>query len=240
MNYLINISYDGKNYYGWASQPNVPTVSKIIERAASEILGEKIKAHSSGRTDRYVHALSLPVLLRSKDRGITPEDLMNNMNKILPNDIKVLSSKVVEDNFQVRYDVKGKKYKYLTNVKGEGDSNYYNNLTWPFDFDLFKKTAQKFVGTKDFASFTGKEKYNDYIRTVNSINVWMDEDILVFEIVGVGFLRYMIRNIVGLVFAHNRGKVSDKELDDLFNNPIKGKAHYKAVGSGLYLVEVYY
>lgn len=239
MHYLLKVSYDGSNYYGWAKQPNVPTISSTIEDATKKVFGKKYLALSSGRTDRYVHALEMPVLL--KGEAVLPiEEAKERLNEELPKDIRVNEIELVDKEFQVRFHAKSKHYRYLTNIKGEGDANYYNNLLNPLNFDKLKEASKSFIGTKDFASFTGQTSYQSYVRTVDSIEVKLDGDILIIDIKGVGFMRYMVRNIVGALFAHNRGKVSDEEFNDYFTNPTRGKAHYKAVGAGLYLVKVYY
>ncbi len=237
--YLLKISYDGSNYYGWAKQPDVPTVWGELNKAVEKIFDKPMHIFASGRTDRYVHALALPVLLRGDD-SLEQEEVMNKLNELLPADIRVNEIEMVEKEFQVRFDTKGKKYRYLIDLSCTKDQNYYKHHGYEFDLELFEKWSKKFIGTRDFASFTGKEKYLDYHRTINDIIVKQENDLVTFEIVGEGFMRYMVRNIVGALLAHNRGQVSDEELNDWLENPSKGKAHYKAEGAGLYLVEVYY
>ncbi len=238
--YLLKVSYEGKNYYGWAKQPDAPTVWGEINKVVKQIFpGKKMHILASGRTDRYVHALALPVLLRG-DSSVPMDEVQSRMNELLPLDIRVNEIEMVDDNFQVRFDAKGKKYRYLIDLSGTEDKDYYKHHTFEFDMDKFVKWSKKFIGTKDFASFTGKEKYIDYTRTINDITITREGDIVTFEIIGEGFMRYMVRNIVGALLAHNKGKVPDEELQDWLDAPEKGKAHYKAEGSGLYLVEVYY
>lgn len=237
--YLLKISYDGRNYYGWAKQPNVPTVWGEIDKVVKQLFDKKMHVLASGRTDRFVHALSLPVLLRGDD-SLDKDFLFEKMNELLPNDIRVKEIKMVNNDFQVRFDTKGKKYRYLIDLSCQRDSNYYCHHPYEFNLKKFIKWSKKFIGTKNFASFTGKEKYLDYTRTINDILVTKENDLIKFEIIGEGFMRYMVRNIVGALLAHNRGQIDDETLNDWLNNPEKGKSHYKAVGSALYLVEVYY
>ncbi|NQX83205.1 MAG: tRNA pseudouridine(38-40) synthase TruA [Mycoplasmataceae bacterium] len=239
MRYLLWISYDGKNYYGWAKQPLVPTVSGTLEKATKEVFGKILQISSSSRTDRYVHALSLPVLLRG-NYSMPMKEVKDKMNGILPKDIRINKIEIVDNDFQVRYHAKEKKYRYLVNLKGEGDKNYYGNHNWPFDLKKIKEYSKILIGKKNFSSFTGSEIYQTYIRTINSISFKLEGDILIFEIIGKGFMRFMVRNIIGSLLAHNRGAISDEEFQDLINHPEKGKSHYKAYGAGLYLVEVYY
>ncbi len=239
--YLLKISYDGSKYYGWAKQPDVPTVWGAINDVVKEIFGKDKRMHilASGRTDRYVHALALPVLIRGDD-SLDKDFVFEQLNEKLPMDIRVKSIEVVDDSFQVRFDTKGKKYRYLIDLTCTKDTNYYKHHPYKFDLKKFNKWSEKFIGTKNFASFTGKEKYLDYTRTINSIETKVEDGLVTFEIVGEGFMRYMVRNIVGALLAHNRGQIDDGTLKDWLNNPSKGRAHYKAEGGALYLVEVYY
>ncbi|BDU67498.1 MAG: tRNA pseudouridine synthase A [Candidatus Tyloplasma litorale] len=238
--YLLKISYDGSNYYGWAKQPgSIPTIQGTIEKVCQEIFDKKINVFASGRTDRYVHAISLPVLLRGDD-SLSTKKVIKKLNKKLPNDIRVHEIQLVDKKFQVRFDTKGKKYKYIIKLNSNEKSHYWMPYNYEFDFEKFINSTKKFIGEKNFASFTGKEKYHSYVRKINDIQVYINGDFLIVDIIGEGFMRYMVRNIIGTLLTYNRNKITNQEFDDLFKNPLKGKSHYKAPGSGLYLVEVYY
>lgn len=239
MNYLLKISYDGKDYYGFEMQPNVPTIRGTLIDAVKKVFDNTMHVFASGRTDRYVHALSLPVLLRGEDT-LETSVVLERMNGVLPMSIRVLSCEKVENNFHVRFNAIGKTYRYLVDLKGDKDENYYGKHTYPLDVDKLKVWANKFIGEKNFASFTAKENYETFIRKITNIEIKVKNNVLIFEITGEGFMRFMVRNIVGALLAHNRNQITDDELNDWLINPSKGKAHYKANGSGLYLVEVFY
>lgn len=239
MNYLLKISYDGKDFYGFEVQPNVPTIRGTLIDAVKKVFDNEIHVFASGRTDRYVHALSLPVLLRGDDT-LSSDEVLNKMNAALPISIRILSCEKVNKDFHVRFGAQGKKYRYLVDLKGDKDDNYFGKHPYQIDLDKLRVWSKKFIGEKNFASFTAKENYETFIRKITDINVSIENDILKFEITGDGFMRFMVRNIVGSLLAHNRGQITNEELSDWINNPEKGKSHYKAVGSGLYLVEVYY
>ncbi len=241
MQYLLKISYEGTNYYGWARQSNVPSVCETIENATRKVFGKKLQVISSGRTDRYVHALELPVLLRG-DNSLPIDLVKTQMNLNLPLDIRVNEIVLVDNKFLVRYDAKSKKYRYLIDLEGDKNQNHYWQWLYNnFDFDKLLNASKLFIGEKNFASFTAKENYESFIRDIRDISITrLNNNVISIEITGVGFMRFMVRNIVGVLMHHNRNKISDSELIDLIDNPEKGKAHYKAPGSGLYLVEVYY
>ena len=239
MQYLIKISYIGTNYYGWAPQKNVPTISETIQEATKKVFNKKLQVFSSGRTDRYVHAIALPVLLKG-DVSIPVDVVMTNMNKHLPEDIRVNDISLVDDEFQVRFGAKTKKYRYLIDLGGKKDQNHYFRWTYPFNLSKFKKMSEKLIGTRNFASFTARENYVSFFRTINSIDISLDGDVVIVDVIGEGFMRFMVRNIVGGLLSNNRGVISDEEFNDWLFLPEKGKVHYKAPGSGLYLVEVCY
>lgn len=221
------------------SSKNFPTILSELEKVTKTIFKKNMKIRSSGRTDRYVHSLSLPVLIFG-DESIDKDTLMILMNKELPKDIRVNKIEMVNNNFEVRFNTKYKIYKYLTNLKGEGDSDYFNNHTYPFNLSKLIKCSELFIGKKDFASFTAKSGYINTFRTIMNIDISVENDVLTILIKGDGFMRFMVRNIVGILLAHNRGAITDEEVNDLFINPQIGKSHYKARGSGLYLVDVFY
>ncbi len=102
------------------------------------------------------------------------------------------------------------------------------------------QAIELFIGKKNYASFTGTTEYDDYVREVTKIEIVKQDDLIVFKVAGTGFMRYMVRNIVGTLLAYSRGNYSYQDLEDLFNNPEKGKSHYKAPGCGLYLEKVIY
>ncbi len=237
--YLLKISYDGSKYYGWAKQPNFPSVWQEVYDATKKIFGKPLQVLASGRTDRYVHALSLPVLLRGDD-SLDKDFVFEQLNEIMPEHVRVHHIEMVDKDFQVRFDAKGKKYRYLIDLSCTRDKDYYKHYHYEFDLEKFVKWSKLFIGTRNFASFTSRENYQDFTRTINDIQIKQEGDLVTFEIIGKGFMRYMVRNIVGGLLAHNRGQVDDEKLMDWLENPEKGKAHYKAEGSGLYLVEVYY
>ncbi|NOQ50284.1 MAG: tRNA pseudouridine(38-40) synthase TruA [Mycoplasmataceae bacterium] len=238
--YWGKISYDGSYFYGWAIQPSVRTVSGELIFNANKFLNESVKITGAGRTDRYVHALKQEFTIEIKNQKLNKRGLIKKWNEI-PG-LEVLSLKKVADDFDVRRGKNNKTYYYLVNNKKNYDaklnSNYQFNYYFKIDFDKLNKQAQKLVGTKDFASFTAKENYKSTIRTVRSIIVEQNGYYISFTVEGPAFMRFMIRNLVGALLANNRDVLSDLEFDELLLNPKKGKAHYKAPGSGLYLIKI--
>lgn len=241
--YLLKIKYDGKDFYGWAKQPNIPTVQGELEKLFMKYCNVKnCEVFASGRTDRYVHVLiqyltlELPIEL-NKTLIQTACKKINLEN----NQIKLTYLRRVASNFFILNEVANKTYLYKiklaygTRIKSD---DYYFYYPYQFNLQLARKTSQLFLGTKNFASFTGKEDYQNYHRTISAITITKYSDVVKIYITGQGFMRFQVRNIVGALLAHNRGNYTDEELEDLFKNPKRGKAHYKVPGSGLYLYNV--
>lgn len=244
---LLNLSYDGTNFSGFAKQPGMRTVQGVLENYSQKYFWANSKIEGSGRTDRYVHALNQFVTIElNPNYEIKKSDLkaFKNLINAVFQDLKIKKISFVDSNFSARFSVKEKVYLYKINTKkskkAEKLKNYQYNYYQKFDFEKFKNDLKIFKGKKNFASFTGKEEYKSYIREITDIKVYKKKSIIYIEITGKGFMRYMIRNIIGSVLAKNRNKYSENDFFDLFKNPIRGKNHYKAPGSGLYLKSIKY
>lgn len=244
---LLNISYDGTNFSGFAKQPKMRTIQGVLEDYSQKYFWANAKIEGSGRTDRYVHALNQFVTIEiNPNYEVKKSDLkeFKNLINAVFNDLKIKKIKFVDPNFSVRFLLKEKTYLYKINTKktkkAEKLENYQYNYYQKLDFDKFKNDLKIFIGKKNFASFTAKEEYKSYVREIANIKVYKKRSIIYIEITGKGFMRYMIRNIIGATLAKNRNKYSENDFLDLFKNPARGKNHYKAPGSGLYLKSVKY
>ncbi len=247
MNYLIKLSYDGNHYYGWAKQPNLVTVQGTIEKKLEKLFGEKISIHASGRTDRFVHAINQYFSFQTK-KSIPLEGIKNFLNGERENFlIKDVSQ--VEDQFHARFSAIDKTYQYklLKDFDEENEiflKNYFLLYHRNLDFNLIEWAMNEIIGEHDFMSFSAKEDYDNTTRKIHNFVYKTVETTLgqqiIFEITGSGFLRYMVRNIIGSIIALNESIISKEEFVDLIKNPQKGKSHFKAKGSALYLYNVSY
>ncbi|BDV03430.1 MAG: tRNA pseudouridine synthase A [Candidatus Hepatoplasma scabrum] len=244
---LLNLSYDGTNFLGWAKQPNVRTIQGVLEEYSKKYFWAETKIEGSGRTDRYVHALNqIATIEFDSNYKVQKTDLkrFKNLINVIFKDLKIKKIQFVDNSFSPRFNAKKKTYLYKINTKknrcAERNKNYQYNYYQKIDFKQFKNDLQKFIGKQNFASFTGKEEYQSYFREILSIKAYRKRSKIYVEVTGNGFMRFMVRNIIGAVLARNRNKYSEKEFNDLFLNPVRGKNHYKAPGSGLYLKSVNY
>lgn len=242
MRYLAIVQYDGTNFAGWQVQPDSRSVEEEIEKVLSKVLNTPIKIYGSGRTDAKVHALGQTFHFDSKP--IEDIDKFKySINKMLPEDIHIVSLKQVDENFHARFSVKDKTYLYLLNT-GEYDlfnRNFTNQYLRELDFKKMKEASKLFIGKHNFQNFTTKEEDKDnFIRIINSFDIVMNGNVISFTINGNGFMRYMVRMIVGTLIEVGLGKLSIDEVKDYLDSPIRKQAPFKASPEGLFLLKVNY
>lgn len=245
MRLLCVVSYKGTNYQGWQKQIDTPTVQGTIEKVLSQILNTEINIYASGRTDAGVHA-EKQYFHFDIAKDIDIDRLRYSANCLLPKDICITSIKPVADDFHARYSAKGKTYTYLIRF---GERNAFNfeyeaNIPYDIDINLLSKVLKQFEGTHDFKDFTSKEEDDDqFVRTIFSVETRHIPEANQFLITfnGNGFMRYMIRDMVGAALA----VAARKEKEDFISHHLSDKKEreiisYKAPAEGLYLVDVNY
>jgi tRNA pseudouridine38-40 synthase len=207
----------------------------------SKILDEKIRVEGSSRTDAYVHAIEHVFSFKTKNTSLKPSKLLSILNLTKPSDIKFISIKKVNDKFHARFSSKFKIYEYVINLGKENvfNNNYVYNYQYPIKLPLLKKVSKLFIGQHDFRSFSRSELENT-IRTIQYIKFKKHDDKLIISIKGDGFLRNMVRMIIGSLLDVNENKKNIQDINKLLINPIKGSAISKAPARGLYLKKVIY
>ena len=243
MRYLIEFSYDGSNFNGFQKQPNKRTIQEELERALKEVNNNKeVKLVATGRTDRKVHALK-QYAHADIDVNITEYKLKRALNTKLPEDIHVISTKTVDKDFNARYQVKEKTYKYLINL-GEYnpiERNYIFQYNHSLDIDSIKDAIKVFEGEHDFRAFVteNKEKEN-CIRTITKTSIKENNNILEITFTGNGFLKYQVRNMVGILIRIGENKLTTKKLKEILNSKDRTKSGKTAPPEGLYLIDIKY
>lgn len=243
MRFLITFSYDGTNFNGYQRQEGLRTIQEEMEKALKYINGGKYTTlNSSGRTDKGVHALCAKAHV-DMDVVITPYKLMRAMNSNLPSDIHVISTEIVSDDFHARYMVKEKEYQYKLNM-GEYnpiERNYVYQYCKKLDVNLMQEAIKYFLGTHSFKSFTpNKDKRENYIRTINYVNVSEKNNIITFTFRGDGFIKYQIRNMVGYLIKVGEGKKKGSDIPRILEKEDRRMASITAHSEGLYLTNVKY
>lgn len=243
MRILAIVQYDGTNYSGWQVQPSSASIQSTIEDAFKKILSREIKIYGSGRTDTGVHAQGQTFHF-DLDENLDLEKLRYSLNSVLPSDIRLLSFKEVSEDFHARHSAKSKTYQYILNL---GEKNVFTNkyeeqFNKPLNIDEIRKAAQVFEGKHCFQNFTTKEEDQDnFIRTINCINVeFTSEKRLIIRFNGDGFMRYMIRFLVGTLIQVGIGKLSVSDIEYLLTKKERLPVSYKASAKGLSLEEVIY
>lgn len=241
---LILIQFLGTNYCGWQFQPNLKTIQGEVQNAIYKVLGENVEVHSSGRTDAGVHALAMPAHFDTNTR-IIPNNIYKAINAYLPDDIKILSSRQVNQDFHARFDVKEKTYEYhfyISNVPLPYFQTTQAQISEPFDFDLAKSCLDYFLGTHDWKGFcSAKTQTLSTVRTIFKINLSKKSlNQFVLSVTGDGFLYNMVRIIAGTIIAVGQGKINVQDIPKIIESGERTKAGKTAQAVGLVLKNVKY
>lgn len=246
MRYFIKFSYDGSAYCGFQTQPRKKTIQEELEKALEIINNhQKTRIHASGRTDKGVHALGQTAHF-DLDIEITEHKLKRALNSNLPSDIHIISTKKVDKNFHARYMVKTKKYQYILNL-GEYnpiERNYVYQYNYKLDTKAMKKALHYLKGTHDFRAFvTENSDKENCIRTITKSSLYYDRtnsEKIVIEFEGTGFLRYQVRNMVGILLKVGQNKIPPQKVKEILESKNRQKNGVTAPSEGLYLAEVKY
>lgn len=248
-NILLELEYVGTNYFGFQIQNNnkkgetVATIQKELEDALEKLFRRKIKIIYASRTDRGVHA-KMQVVNFYVNTTIPLLNIKKALNSFLPPDIKIKKIKSVGHGFHSRYSVRTKIYRYVILNKKEADVFSYN-LSWHISekLDLVRmvKSTKFLVGEKDFSLFVkGASCYKNRVRKITNISIKKRGCFVFIDIEGVGFMRYMVRNMVKFIVDVGLKKVLIKDIKDIVNGKMKYNLRIPAPASGLYLYRIKY
>ena len=235
-------SYKGTNYYGWQKQVGFVSVQSKIEEVLSQIYDAPITITGSGRTDAGVHAFR-QYFHFDTDKEIDLNQLAYSLNKMLPDDIKIISFEKVADDFHARYSAKKKIYQYRIVLKNKDPLLYDQAWVYPMDFDfvLFVQALKKFEGVHNYQDFTSKEEdENGFVREIYEIKMQKMNDEILVLFIGNGFMRYQIRNMIGSAVAIANKKEDISFIDNHLDSKVRDIISYKSPACGLYLMDVLY
>lgn len=253
--YQAKIQYCGANYYGMQWQKNHPTIAGELIKALEKLSPGHQKVIAASRTDRRVHALDQLIRLEI-ERSIPAENLQRALNQILPNDIYVKSVAEAESSFHPIKESKSKEYIYLFQLGRSGLNPFYSPyMHWvdeQIDLDLAQSIAQKLVGVHDFQNFycTGSEVHST-VREIFSFELlnfqqlrdynlpFIHKRTYGFKIHGSGFLKQMVRLLVGAVWAAGLGKIKPTSIEAYLDQKRDDKLSPTIPGNGLYLVKTF-
>ena len=253
-NVLIKIEYDGTNFSGWQIQPSARTVQGEIEHVLKYIADEDVHIHGTSRTDAGVHALGQCATFEWNS-NMPVEKLPEVMNRRFgaggtgrsgaPGDIRILSAEVMPECFHARYSCKGKTYRYIIDKSGD---IFKRNVAFQYpeadtlNLDVIREAASYIVGTHDFKCFetAGGTPRETTVRTVSALEISEDDESVIIEVTGDGFLYNMVRIIVGTLVEVGICKRTPESVRDAIDSKDRSNAGFTAPPQGLYLKEIYF
>jgi tRNA pseudouridine38-40 synthase len=235
----ITLAYDGTDYHGWQVQPALATIQGTLQDVLGEIEGQPVHVDGSGRTDAGVHALA-QVAAFSLWNPIPLENLKRAMNRLLPGAIRVFAVEEEDAAFNPRYDARAKTYEYRI-FRGEVcppfERRYVYHYPYPLDLVRLLDAAPLFAGEHDFSAFAAADDRDreggSKVRTIFSSRAEIAGDRLLYRVRGSGFLKHMVRNLVGTILEIGKGNLAADSFQAL-------KAGRTAPARGLFLVDVEY
>jgi tRNA pseudouridine38-40 synthase len=243
-NIKLLIEYDGTNYLGWQVQAKGLTIQGVIEEKLTLLTGEKISLIGSGRTDAGVHALGQVASFKTKSR-MAVRTLQKALNSLLPPDITILRAEEADEAFHARKSATRKAYEYRIlnrEIRSAFQREYAWHIPQPLDVGKMKEAAEILVGVHDFSSFRSVgTPTKTAIRTLLRAD-WKRHrgGFLCFEIEANGFLKQMVRAIVGTLVDVGKGKITVEEFRKVLEARDRKKAGPTAPGRGLFLKRVKY
>jgi tRNA pseudouridine38-40 synthase len=244
-NIKLILEYDGTNYHGWQSQigSGMPTIQDVLEQALNTLTSESIKTVSSGRTDAGVHALGHVANFKS-ECSIPSQAWAPALNHILPNDIRVLLSEEVPEDFHARFSAQGKIYQYRI-LNRRSPSALYRNYSWHMNKRLnlknMRSAAACLVGKHDFSAFRSSEcGAKTPVRTLKTLTIKKSGEFVEILLEADAFLMHMARNIVGTLVEVGLNRRPVEEVKRILLSRDRNKAGRSAPSCGLYLYRVFY
>jgi tRNA pseudouridine38-40 synthase len=240
---VLWIEYDGSEFHGWQFQPGLRTVQEEIEAALGKMCGEDIRVIASGRTDAGVHALGQVAHFNTRAK-ISPKKFRLGLNSILERDVAILDCREAVEKFHAQYDALRKTYRYHILTR-RPPSALRRTRAWhhrrALDAERMRSGAAHLIGEHDFASFCPERvEVSTTVRRLDRLDVIEEGDEVRIEAEASGFLRFMVRNIVGTLAEVGCGERSPEEMGEILEARDRNRAGLRAPGHGLFLVRVDY
>ena len=250
-NFKITLQYDGTRYNGWQRLGDTDnTIQEKLETTLGRILNQEIEVFGSGRTDAGVHALaqtaSFHVDESRLDRYIPglPDYIMEEANRYLPQDIRITGIEKVGDRFHARLNSKVKTYEYRIDngpVARVFERKYLTRIEDPIDIEKLRQAAEYFVGEHDFMAFCANKHFKkSSVRTIYSIDIRKEDGIIYIRVKGSGFLRNMVRIIVGTMVDCACGRFDMETIPQVMETRDRANAAPTAPPEGLFLIGAEY
>ncbi|MCM3719785.1 tRNA pseudouridine(38-40) synthase TruA [Fictibacillus phosphorivorans] len=240
----VTVAYDGTDFAGYQIQPSGRTVQGTIQSVLQKMhKGEAVQISASGRTDAGVHAVG-QVFHFDTEMNIPGDAWVKALNAMLPNDIVIKRVEEVTNSFHSRFSAESKEYHYKLLVRKQPDvfrRNHLYHYPYPLNIQAMQSACVSFIGTHDFTSFSSaRSEVADKVRTIYSLELLEEDEVLTFKIKGSGFLYNMVRIIVGTLLEVGQGKRTPDEISGMIAAKDRALAGKTAPAHGLYLHQVNY
>lgn len=243
MRIALGLEYLGSNFYGWQKQIGLPTVQETLELALTKIAAHPVVVFAAGRTDAGVHASGQVVHF---DTISQRRQLAWNfgINTFLPDSIRVLWSKAVDETFHARFSAQSRSYRYIIHNSRTRSAILSQQMTWhpaPLDESAMKVAGQYLLGEHDFSSFRGSDcQAHSPVKNLMNCNIQRNQDTIIIEVKANGFLHHMVRNIVGVLTQVGEGKRPPEWVEEVLQAKDRRAAAKMLAPNGLYLTEIGY
>ncbi|WP_057912393.1 tRNA pseudouridine(38-40) synthase TruA [Peribacillus muralis] len=241
-NYKLTIQYDGGRYRGWQRLGDSDdTIQGKIENVLTEMAGVKIEIIGCSRTDAGVHAFA-QIANFKLGGNLTESEVMNYLNRYLPQDISIKEVMLVPDRFHSRYNAKDKTYLYK--IWNEQYTNpfmrkYSMHIEEKLDIERMKDACQYFIGAHDFTAFSNaKSKKKSMVREIYAIEIEENDGFIEISVRGDGFLYNMVRKMVGTLIEVGLGEINAEQIPGILESKERVQTGRMAEAGGLYLVKV--
>ena len=242
----VTVAYDGTDFHGWQVQPGLATIQDSLQTALGEIEGTSVLVAGSGRTDAGVHALAQAAAFDLRN-PMPVENLVRVMNRMLPGAIRVVEAREAAADFHPRFQAKRKTYEYrifLSEICSPFERRYVHHHPYPLDVAAMQALAPVLEGTHDFSAFAASDERDELghskVRTIFRSCIDVTGDRLRYTVMGNGFLKYMVRNLIGTLVEAGKGNLDAEGLRRYLEPGCGSKAGPRLAACGLFLVGVEY
>lgn len=243
MRIKLTIAYDGTNYHGFQCQTNGVAIQDVVNRALSDLFHQSVRTIGASRTDAGVHAEGNVAVFDIKTR-IAPSKIAFALNARLPEDIRIVKSEQVPDDWHPRYQKTVKTYSYHILNRTHPDPltrHLEMHVYYPLDEKKMDEAAKYLIGEHDFQSFCSSGNSTaTTVRTIYDASVVRNGDRIVFTITGNGFLYNMVRIIAGTLLEIGQGAYPPKRMKEIIEEKNRKAAGPTAIAKGLVLEEIRY
>ena len=249
-NIRLTIAYDGANFHGWQYQPGLATIQGAINEATRKITQEKLVVHGASRTDTGVHALGQVAHFKTQS-ALSPLEFQRGLNALLPPAIRIIAAEEMGHDFHARWSAQQKTYRYRIyrgRVLPPFEHRRALHYPWPLDVERMAEVARLFEGEHDFTAFAASSGSEDDDRDRSAVRLILSSELvrepsgeeIAYVVRGRSFLRYMVRKTVGTLIEVGKGRLTAREVLQLFELRDRSRSGPTVPAEGLYLVSIDY